>query len=429
MSKEHKFHIEPRDLVFMRDARPMEASDAGLGANWPRPDQIWNAFINAFHSKWPKPEPWEGPLHDYKPGVDDNSDSSFRFGALKSAGPFPVDEIKKEIYFPCPLDLSSDDEGSLHPMKLTCASGSNIPKPLRYAFSSSKLGKNEAPPWISSKDYSEYLKGNPFKPEKVDLYDVERNIGIGIDPATNSTIDGKLYQAEYLRLRHSTRMAVQVSCCLKGDTDVFEKIATEKNIPFVLGGQQGVALLNSPSHTFSLPYSVIPSSVSGKPLLRWTLLSPAVFPEISANSAKGVKPHPGGWLPNWVDPKNGQVMLPRKNIDRNGENRDAWRKRVKESERFSAKLVAARIGKPLALSGWDLQTGPKPTQIAVPAGSCYVFECANIEEAKDLRNALSWNGGDGDSVKNRRSTIFGEKGFGLGVCSSYTIKNTNGDTK
>ncbi len=410
MNKEHKFHIEPRDLVFMRDARPMGASDAGLGGNWPRPDQIWNAFINTFHAKWQNQQDWEGHQHRYKPGIDNNGDSSFRFGALKSIGPFPVDEIKKKIYFPCPLDLSSDDDGMLFPMKLTCASGSNMPNPLRYAFSSSRLGKNEAPQWISSDDYSEYLKGNPFKPEKYELYDVERNIGIGIDPTTNSTIDGKLYQAEYLRLRHSTRMAVQVSCCLKGGIDVFREIAKEKNLPFVLGGQQGVALLNSPSHSFSLPFSCFPPSLSSPVFVRWILLSPAVYPEIQA--------HPGGWLPNWVDCGNGSVMLPRKGLPKKeGESRGEWRERIEKAEKFSARLVAARIGKPMAFSGWDLQTGPKPTQLAVPAGSCYVFECADLEEARDLSNALSWNGGDGDMVMNRRSTVFGEKGFGLGVCS------------
>ena len=426
MKSEYKFHIEPRDLLFLRDARPMEASDAGLGANWPRPDQIWNAFINAFHARWPEHRVCEGHRHAYKEGVDDNKDSSFRFGPLKSAGPFPVDEQKKEIYFPCPLDLSSDDDGMLFQMRLVDASKTNIPKPLTSTFSSSRLGKNEPPRWISGTDYEKYLRGESFKPEKVELYFTERNIGIGIDPDTHSTIEGKIYQAEYLRFLPTTRMAVQVSCLLKGGMDVFSEIAKEENIPFVLGGQQGLAMLSKPSHSFSLPSSIFPSSVShqGTILLRWTLLSPAIFPGISANSAKGVKPHPGGWLPNWIDSENGQVMLPGKDIGRNdGESRDAWRSRVKDSARFSAKLVAARIGKPLAFSGWDLQTGPKPTCLAVPAGSSYIFECADLDEAKNLSKALSWNAGTGDEIRNRRSTLSGEKGFGLGVCSILTAIN------
>ncbi len=439
MKSEYKFHIEPRDLLFLRDARPMEASDAGLGANWPRPDQIWNAFINAFHARWPEhKEEREGHRHEFKEGVDGNEESSFRFGSLKSAGPFPVDEQKKEIYFPCPIDLSSDDEGNLYPMNLVDASKTNIPKPLTFIFSSSRLGKNELPQWISSADYVKYLRNEPFKPEKVELYDTERNIGIAIDPATNSTIEGKIYQAEYLRFRPETRMAVQVSCLFKGEKDIFAEIVNEVNISLVIGGQQGMATLSKPSHEFSLPSSILPSSIpddssifpssvfhQGTILLRWTLLSPAVYPEISENSTKGVKHHPGGWLPNWLDSENGQVMIPRKDVDRKeGENRDAWRRRVKESARFSAKLVAGRIGKPLAFSGWDLQTGPKPTCLAVPAGSSYIFACADLDEAKDLSSALSWNAGDGDEIRNRRSTLLGEKGFGLGVCSILKIKIT-----
>jgi len=77
------------------------------------------------------------------------------------------------------------------------------------------------------------------------------------------------------------------------------------------------------------------------------------------------------------------------------------------------------VVKPMAFSGWDLVTGPKSTQLAVPAGSCYVFECVDEAEASELVRALAWHGaGDGgDGVAIRRSTIFGEKGFGIGVCS------------
>jgi CRISPR/Cas system CMR-associated protein Cmr3 (group 5 of RAMP superfamily) len=76
----------------------------------------------------------------------------------------------------------------------------------------------------------------------------------------------------------------------------------------------------------------------------------------------------------------------------------------------SADLIAARVGKPIAFSGWDLQSGPKPTQLAVPAGSCYVFDCKTPESARALAKLLD--------PPNRRSSLFGEKGFGLGVCSS-----------
>ena len=38
-----------------------------------------------------------------------------------------------------------------------------------------------------------------------------------------------------------------------------------------------------------------------------------------------------------------------------------------------------------------------------------------------LAAALNWHGGDtaGTTIRNRRSTLLGEKGFGLGVCGTW----------
>jgi hypothetical protein len=152
------------------------------------------------------------------------------------------------------------------------------------------------------------------------------------------------------------------------------------------------------------------------------LLSPAVFPAIPADSGKGIAAHPGGWLPTWVHPETGQVMLPRGDLPEREAfaSRDAWRQAVARVPKSAARLVAVRIGKPLAFSGWDLQSGPKPTCLAVPPGSVYVFRCDGAAEARDLAQALAWNGGGGCEVRNRRSGLFGEKGFGLGVCVPLT---------
>ncbi|OGV20917.1 MAG: hypothetical protein A2X47_10200 [Lentisphaerae bacterium GWF2_38_69] len=398
------FHIEPRDLLFMRDGRPMEASDAGLGANWPRPDQIYSAFINTFHAQWSDFQSWEGHRHNQN-DRDTNKDSSYRFGSLKTAGPFPAKG--KEIYLPCPLDLSADDNGCLYPMKLVEAKNTDMPKPLTHAFSSVKLGKTDLPQWISSADYQKYLKGESFKSNNAELYDVERNIGIAIDPATGTTEEGKLYQAEYLRFKPETKMAISASCEIGLD-----KLLDKGRFDMIMGGQQGVCMVSQVSD-LSLPSSCsqnIPHSL----FLKWTLISPSVYPKIGE--------HPGGWLPSWIDSLTGQVLLPKGNTERrSGEKREVWRKRVEIMEKFMAKLVAARIGKPLAFSGWDLQSGAKPTYLAAPAGSAYIFKCKDIEEVKALSDALSWNGATGNEVKNRRSTLFGEKGFGLGICSQIKI--------
>lgn len=434
--KTYQRQILPQDVLFLRDARPMEASDAGCGANWPRPDQLWNALIHQMHRLWPQRQTWEGEAHSKRDDeLDSTRHSSDRFGALQTVGPFPLDG--NMVYFPCPLDLGVAEDGKLLPMQLVPGANTDLPKPLSLAFSTPVLGKQSLPAWISHAEYLQYLESKPFQVEKAPLYDVERNIGIAIDSNTGTTISGMIYQAEYLRLREGIGLAFLASCEIKpkggsGLVDVLEKISIPA--PLIIGGQQGLA--NMLPATWSLP-EIKAKEVAQQPLLlRWTLLSPAVFPKIEADPSRSLTGHSGGWLPNWIDPHTGNVMLPKPTEDslrRPGESREAWRERRRNQGSIDAKLVAARIGKPLFFSGWDLhqktdkagqQTtqGAKPTQAAVPAGSTYVFECQNPAAFQELWQALDARGPDGRIV--RRSTNFGEKGFGIGVCSVFpTPKN------
>ena len=389
----HAFNLEPRDLLFLRDARPMAASDAGLGANWPRPDQLWNALLNAFHRQWPEPQSWDGTgkhtfrdkqlaEHDGK-SKDKNADSSFRFGALKTFGPFPCKD--DTFYLPCPLDLE---------MEMVPCQDTNLPAPLAHAFLPRKQGKQKAREWLSADDYARYLAGgdlsDPSDPPK--LYDVERNIGIAINGETQTTVKGQLYLAEYLRLRQGVALAFEAECDLKprGRNEIIDLLARpDRPGTLVIGGQQGVARLRTQEARLRLPHAEIKT-----PRLRWTLLSPAVFN--------------AGWLPGWCRDSRkvpeaqqaplGSVMLPG----------------------AAARLIAARIGKPLAFSGWDLKTGPKPTQLAVPAGSSYVFDCGTVEAARALATLLHGR---------PRSDRFGEKGFGIGLCSSLPTQDAGPKTQ
>ena len=93
---------------------------------------------------------------------------------------------------------------------------------------------------------------------------------------------------------------------------------------------------------------------------------------------------------------------------------------------IAAKLVAAIVPRPSAVTGFSAgaKAGAKSTHLAVPAGSVYYFEAANPEQAAKLADALNWhgsmaNGEKAAAVLNRRSTLFGEKGFGMGLCSSW----------
>lgn len=387
----HLLVLNPRDLLFLRDARPMGGTDAGLGANWPRPDQLYHALLSAFHLRWPDRQPWEGEVHTRR---EEREDIAFRFGALKTVGPFPVKG--DSVFFPRPLDFG---------MKLVPCDGTDLPLPLKYAFLPLEKGKKILPRWVSAKTFARYFAGESdfdLPESDSDLYGADRNIGIGMDPVAGTTRDGAFYQAEYLRLRDGVSLVCEASCDMKLKRenrvlDAYDPAQTggERVEQVVLGGQQGICSLSVSDG--GLPLPARPGNRPATRFVRWTLLAPSVFN--------------AGWKPGWLDPE-GRVMLPRPAAElerRPGESRDDWRKRRNAAAgTIGAKLVAARVDRPVAFSGWDLTLGPKPTVLAVPAGSCYVFECDSPSDAEALAGAL-------DGVP--RSDLLGSNGFGIGVCS------------
>jgi len=85
------------------------------------------------------------------------------------------------------------------------------------------------------------------------------------------------------------------------------------------------------------------------------------------------------------------------------------------------------------ITGWSLgddpdeadrkRGGAKSTLLAVPAGAVYYFEADSPSEAQALADVLNWHGkhqsGEPRRIRNRRSTLMGEKGYGLGVCAPW----------
>ncbi|NLZ60975.1 MAG: hypothetical protein GX901_09980 [Lentisphaerae bacterium] len=435
MMKNHKLQLMPRDLLFLRDARPMSASDAGCGANWPRPDQLWNALIHLFHRLWPERQAWEGLEHrKNEREIQGLRHSSDRFGALKSCGPFPL--FQGQAYFPCPLDLTRcEDDGLLYPMRLHDNRRTDLAAQLPYSLAASVRSKSSLPQWLSQDEYERYLSGQSFRVKHEPLYDVERNVGNAIDPESGGVIEGRLYQAEYLRLRADVALAFEVSCQIKPKgagprelQDVFDKLNLPKNL--IIGGQQGIAELHQAD--WQLPGLKMPSrqELTAPFRLRWTLLSPALFLALPANE-KNPQGHPGGWLPSWINPQDGSVQLPKPSQDearRPDENRRQWRQRRSLAAKIGARMIACRVGKPLYFSGWDLHQksacgqmlgqGPKPTVAALPPGSAFVFECDNADELLALWQTLNARE-SGEAELQRRSSAFGEKGFGIGLCSLF----------
>ena len=494
------YTITPEDILFFRDGRPMETA-GGHGARWPEPSVIFDALHAALHRAFPDSQAWEHP-HRYGRSSDRDMSRARtqRFGALATAGPFPVvlgsarasravagappDTSAGDALwlFPTPADATTSLDQStwlLKPIDQSHRSDqSNLPVPLRYPVASfAPPTKDTPPPWWSARAWQAYLAGTlPDRAEQFtddDLFAREWHTGIAIDPATGTTghgqAEGKIYAAQYLRLRDGVCMGIHATMPMKnghpGPSAELIRHLFPANRTLIVGGQQRVCqveeILDAGQPVPLGKLLPVSPPITGT-RVKWVLLSPAVFPAIAGDTAKGITAHPGGWLPNWVAPRDdfpvlcgskvekvekGRVLLKADQARQPGESRDAWRERVRKAPFLNCRLVAAVIPKPIPITGWTERLhllaaereiweregaphGPRPTLLAVPAGAVYYFEADSAEAAAQLAAALNWHGSLADpadppdpshftTIRNRRSTLLGEKGFGLGVCGTW----------
>ncbi|MEI6342360.1 MAG: type III-B CRISPR module-associated Cmr3 family protein [Verrucomicrobiota bacterium] len=454
--------LNPTDVLFFRDGRPMEGSLAGHGAAWPLPNVIDAAFHAALHRSGLATL---SHAHDQRRGTERHGTDNRRFGSLVTAGPFPVrfaDDEGKPLavpkwFFPRPLDLL---DGTLRPaLAPTTAFGaahSSLPDPLKYAVANrlapSKV--NPAKAWLSGDRYHEYLHqespgildhqipGSDVHDDD-EFSDAEATIGIGLDAETGTTgqgdAEGQIYSARYLRLRDAWRLGVFARTSEKSQTsdsrvDLIESLLNGPQ-QLLVGGQQRLCTAKRvQGNALPLPMGRTKcfAQHQGNCLVKWILLSPAIWPEIPEVSKDGrtMTPHCGGWLPNWVHQESGRVLLRAgKRMDRRYSGKHA-RGYAQDAVVIGANLVAAIVPKPIPVTGWALandvdraEGGAKSVHFAVPAGAVYYFEADSEEQAAHLAAALNWHGGDSNpqTIHNRRSTLMGEKGFGLGVCGTWRL--------
>ncbi|EKD27921.1 MAG: hypothetical protein ACD_79C00496G0004 [uncultured bacterium] len=403
-----KLTLKPQDILFFRDGRPMEGSDMGHGGNWVLPGIFHDALMTSFIMTWNEIQEWEHPHK--KNDCDQNESSSFRFGGLKTIGPFPY--VGDTVYFPTPNDivLENDEKCSLLKVELPLGE-SNLPSPLKYNLvRRGVISKEEIPKqWISFEHMKKYLKGDldiETYPNKK-IFITENRYGIEIDSKTDCAKDKKLYSAEYMRLMDNIELYCEAECLTYShskengaqETDVLRKWRERGIKEITLGGQCGIAkCFEIEKEIISKKCSFFEPDQDGVYRIKLVLLSPAIFTS--------------GWLPGWVDESNGEIKI-KPSIERNGMKREVWRKQFKDQQNIGARLVAVRVSGCFKFSGWSLiKKAPKATQSAVPAGSVYYFECFSKKDAEDF---VKW-------VENHRvSDVFGEKGFGYAVCGKWEL--------
>jgi hypothetical protein len=455
--------LEPNDVLFFRDGRPMEGALAGHGQGWPAPHTLNHALHAAL---------WRSGLESHAHRSGQNAQygdqRTRKFGSLVTAGPFPVctNGEAHTWFFPRPADAQKPGATGATLLPAPKSGGNHLPGFLEYvAAATNKPSKDKVESWWSEGAWSHYL-GTPtrddlaarnFFKSDADFGDTEHSVGVGISDETGTAEEGRIYSAHYLRLRPGWRLGLLAKAMDKGvhgsagvppatDDLVQQLFAKQKGTTILVGGQQRAC--TAELHTSSrLPIPLGRSEgfqqiSDGRFAVKWTLLSPAIWPEMKENTEKLIPHHPGGWLPNWIDAQRGQVLL---------KALDADAKRARRARHYhgrqdplevqassiAAQLVCALVPKPQVISGYalenkdaEVQGGPKPTLLAVPAGAVYYFAAQNADEAAKLARVLNWHGDTaGADIRNRRSTLMGEKGFGLGVCSTWEPHPTSPDVR
>lgn len=422
--------FQPHESLFFRDSRPMGGANAGHGARFPEPHVLNGALHAACHRAFGDDDS-VSYAHGFRNRERERAEAaSERFGSLRSVGPFPV-AANGQWYMPAPADFLSatDAEPSLRVLnKLPYSGHSSLPDGLQPIAATRPAEKTTAPGWLAVGAFSDYLLGRPLAEGALthnsNFFVAEHAVGIGIDSATGSNSHGKIYTRSAMRFKEGCSLGAYVE---SGNQHGAENDLIERMFPapgLIRIGGEGRTCSVKRSTTESLNHLPQGAAIEGC-RVKWVLLSPCIFPALGPTERHPeTAEHPGGWLPTWVQPQSLEVKL----LDGPGRNK-AQRLKVKAGAPIEARLVAALVRSRQTISGWaqsagsaveERGQGARSTLLAVPAGSIYYFEASNPVQAQKLAAALNWHGEQNNrQLCNRRSTLLGEKGFGIGVCGPW----------
>ncbi|OPL17083.1 MAG: hypothetical protein AVO38_05630 [delta proteobacterium ML8_D] len=362
--------ITPLDTIFVRDSRRFGTNEG-------------HAVDSIFRKEWPA---WFGGSNDA--------------GSFRQKGPAIL--YNDDTLFPLPFDaILNKDSNKIRSFSVTgVPEGENsLPTPyyLRLPNGLERLPKVKGLHLISGTKLSEYL-GMPWgdgetldtgKEKNKNIYSAseiwssERRINVEIDSATNAGEIGKLFSLGHIR----TCPGVSLRCDwnmkpANGQDEAIDLVKTGKIKIINLGGEKRPAkvdIIGSSSSRW--PSGPARSELEActryeKTCFRIYFATPAYFKE--------------GWEPVQGD---GQVL------------------KTEEIE-VPVKLLAAAVGKPLSLGGYDIKA-QKERSISkfVPAGSVFYFQGA-AEHLDDIIKLHASTIGDNEFLRNQ--------GFGLafaGVCN------------
>ena len=291
---------------------------------------------------------------------------SFRIGGIALARSTALEPLSPEdVWLPLPADLVAfqHQEGlralPREPVAITRTVDIGFPGSLHQLPGLLRLhsGRRLKPfdgCWISLAGLGAHLAGHPVPSEALvapdALFITDSRLGIALDGRSRAAAPGLLYTTEEISLRSGLGFLIPVW-------------GAEETLP-----RRGLAQLGGDARGVRVQAIELPPearlgdrAVSAGPHFRIILATPGIFATTTG------KP---GWLPPGVEKDGDRYLL------RHGG--------------LTAELVAAAVGRPQVVSGWDLaKSQPKPALRTVPAGSVYWFR--NRDPAQpDLSPLADW---------------------------------------
>lgn len=427
--------FEAQDVLFFRDGRPFDAGDAHaarsifpplpgtlLGATrallleevfgGPQPD---GASV-AGYLRWLRDLPRDitnarqtGSPPRYLAALEELGVSEDPGSQLQLRGPFVVGPDDK-VLVAAPRDVMERPDArlvALSPLAgetdvaepiagvqwsagppIATAGGATPPPSLPLVTDAVDLEELKGAGWIDSDGLTAYLAGSDSIPKRDPPFLSEPRAGIARNERGTAQ-EHHFYEATFVRPQTATGRA-RLLARLTPDL-----IGQEWRMP--LGGEGKIAHVlraDASAPALALADLLDPQSqtvtrsranASKTGWIRLALLQPAIFR--------------AGWLPDAVE-TNGELRL--------GDH--------------TFHLRSAAVGKPVAVSGWDLRWGEaKPLRRAVPAGSVYIFQIV-AKDAGGRQEAADafWNQFHGTTALVDPVEPWGRAGYGLtvaGVCT------------
>ncbi len=329
--------IEPLDVVMFRDARAFGAgADHRALSLLPPPPTTLHGALRTFLA-------WGGGWRPGRP-LPPSWGSTDDPGPVRVRGPFlgrwHGDGVLTR--HPTPLDavaVERDRGRHLRVRRITHLDWVRSDAGPRLAWVRGSGSAAAAPAALEAPDLLRYLRGEEVSvgPSEapggpgLGLAVLEPRVGIGLRRTQRTVGEGLLYTAGFLRLRQDAVLVADVRVGA-------DPLPVHEGV-LPLGGEQRLAHFRAVAET-DWEVEAAVEAIAGRREVHLYLLTPGPFPS--------------GSLPPGFRDVEGEIAGRR------------------------ARLVAAFVGRPVRVGGFDLARGrPRPSRLAVPAGSVYHLELSD----------------------------------------------------